>query len=175
MKSKYSKTRICDFITRWLGDNPSKRVNGFSATPDDNSCVCVDCVNRINEYDVMYTTAQQIDKELRDTFMRTESLAYVEPKIEPNDEVDKGIEVSTECVEVYENFLDPTTGQVTQNLTFSSTTGTQINLNKENHDDLLGSSFDDALDFDVDECDDGDDKDKETAKTMKKCDTLLDR
>lgn len=68
--SKYTKTRVCDFIKRWLDESPSTREIDSS----DENFVCVDCFDKINEYDLACETAKRIDKELRDSFMKNESI-----------------------------------------------------------------------------------------------------
>lgn len=89
-KSKHSKTRILDFIVKWLGDNQSVRTNAINTADDskDDHSICGDCLNQINEYDLMSVTAERIDRKLRNVFLHTESIYSIEPKIEPNEEMD---------------------------------------------------------------------------------------
>lgn len=84
MKSQYSGRIIYDFIVKWLGADSSIRLNGAAADPKDDNCVCIDCLNKINEYDLLCVQAERIETELRNTLLRTESLS--EPKTEPIDE-----------------------------------------------------------------------------------------
>lgn len=52
---------------------------------DAGSCICVDCLDRIDQYDLMCVTAERIEKDFRDALRCTESLAMIEPKIEKVD------------------------------------------------------------------------------------------
>lgn len=96
-KSQHTETRICDFITKWLSDKPTNhRIESTKINSSDENCICTDCFEKINEYDLACVTAERIDKELRETFLLTESLLteIVEP--EP---------------EKVEKMLDPHTGE----------------------------------------------------------------
>lgn len=39
-----------------------------------NCYICATCLNQINEYDLLFTQAQKIEKELRDKFFRTKAV-----------------------------------------------------------------------------------------------------
>lgn len=78
-KSQLTKTRICDFIMKWLGDNPTARQIG---SENDANFICPYCFMKINEYDRCCVTAKRIDKELRHVFFVTEK------SFEPNMELD---------------------------------------------------------------------------------------
>lgn len=104
--SQHSKTRLSIFVKSFLGDFESSR-----SIDDDSNCICVACLNRINEYDLLCEMVKQKEQELRDILLGTE-LFYVnrssdeksniEPAIKhydvllsPKDEKD----ISTEFVE----------------------------------------------------------------------------
>lgn len=65
-KSDHTNTRICDFLTKWLGKNA--QIDNL-----DDDCICVDCLNKVNEYDLLCVAANEIENGLRDTFLLTES------------------------------------------------------------------------------------------------------
>lgn len=69
-KSKHTFTRISDLIRKWLGQNSSTR----KIDQNDENCICTDCLDKVNEYDLMCATAERIECELRETFLHTESL-----------------------------------------------------------------------------------------------------
>lgn len=79
-KSKYSKTRICEFVRKFLGDYPSERecvaVNGS----ENEHCVCIECLNKIDEYDLAIMTAKRVERELRDILLHTEALFFSQSK-----------------------------------------------------------------------------------------------
>lgn len=55
---------------RWLaGDQPSREI-----FEQDDNCICVDCFDAINEYDLLRLKAEEIDKRLRHSFLLTDSL-----------------------------------------------------------------------------------------------------
>lgn len=63
-------------------EQPSREI----FTQDDN-CICVNCFDKINEYDLLYAKAEAIDKWLRDTFLVTDSL-FKEVKLEEEETLD---------------------------------------------------------------------------------------
>lgn len=70
LTSKHSETLICDFIRKFLDNQLSRR-------PDDTeseSIVCIECLNKIDEYDLACITVKRVEKELREILLRTESL-----------------------------------------------------------------------------------------------------
>lgn len=80
-KSTHTETRIRDYITKWLNNIPPSRKIRIR----DDHCICVDCLDKINEFDLMYVTAKQMEKEMIDVFLQTESLLK-EVKVELVDE-----------------------------------------------------------------------------------------
>lgn len=79
-KSKYSETRIYDFICKFLGKLPSARLVNIENT-DNADCVCIECLGKIDEYDLATLTAQRVEKELRDFLLNAESLMSPEAKV----------------------------------------------------------------------------------------------
>ncbi|XP_055305363.1 zinc finger protein 32-like [Sitodiplosis mosellana] len=75
-KSKYSETRICEFICRFLGNYPSER----DCSNENVHCVCIECLNKIDEYDLATMTAKRMERELSDILLHTEALFYRESK-----------------------------------------------------------------------------------------------
>lgn len=69
--SQHSKTVLCIFIKNFLGDFESTRK-----IENERNCICVACLNRIDEYDWLCETVKQKEQEMRDILMRTE-LFYV--------------------------------------------------------------------------------------------------
>lgn len=100
LKSQHSSTFITDFIKKILGDFETKRN-----VDDQSNCICVDCLNRFEEYDWTCTMAKQYEKELYDLLVHTESLCFTEKK--ENDEPIDSIEPS-----IGRPYLDPLTGFV---------------------------------------------------------------
>lgn len=74
-KSKYSETRIYDFICKFLGKLPSTRPT----SKDD--CVCIECLGKIDEYDLATITARRVEAELRDFLLHAESSIAQESKV----------------------------------------------------------------------------------------------
>lgn len=75
-KSKYSETRICEFIRKFLGDYPSER-DGVPVNDSENGhCVCMECLGKIDEYDLSIMTAKRVERELRDVLLHTEALFF---------------------------------------------------------------------------------------------------
>lgn len=99
LKSQHSSTYITDFIRKILGDFETKRnIN------DHANCICVDCLNRFEEYDWTCTMAKQYEKELYDLLVHTESLCFTEKKNDaPVDDTEPSIG---------RPYLDPLTGFV---------------------------------------------------------------
>lgn len=99
LKSQHSSTFITDFIKNILGDFETKRN-----VDDRSNCICVDCLNRFEEYDWTCTMAKQYEKELYDLLVHTESLCFTDDKIdEPIDSIEPSIG---------RPYLDPLTGFV---------------------------------------------------------------
>lgn len=68
IKSKYSETRLSEFVVKILGDFPFKRE--YSVECDEN-LVCNDCLIKVNEYDLACLTAKRIEDELRELLVNT--------------------------------------------------------------------------------------------------------
>lgn len=93
LKSQHSRTHVTDFIKKILGDFETKRN-----IDDTSNCICVDCLNRFEEYDWTCTMVKQYEKELYDLLVHTESLCSVEK--------------SSADVSIGRPYLDPLTGFV---------------------------------------------------------------
>lgn len=76
-KSKHSETRIYDFICKFLGKIPSvrqrQRQSSSSTIVDNDDCVCVECLGKIDEYDLATITSQRVESELRGLLLHAES------------------------------------------------------------------------------------------------------
>lgn len=98
-KSKYSETRICEFIRRFLGNYPTER----DCSNDNEYCVCIECLRKIDEYDLASMTAKRMERELSDVLLQTEALFYRECKSEafgpPIETVDTLDDYRVECYE----------------------------------------------------------------------------
>lgn len=104
-KSKYTETRICEFIRKFLGDYPSERDCVSVNDSENEHCVCMECLSKIDEYDLSIMTAKRVERELRDVLLHTEALflkksteteALFIHSIEPIDTFDEG---NDECSE----------------------------------------------------------------------------
>lgn len=72
-KSKHSETRICEFIRIFLANYPSEREYISINSVDDENCICIECLNKIDEYDLASITAKRVETELRDLLLHTEA------------------------------------------------------------------------------------------------------
>lgn len=100
-KSKYSETRLCDFIAKILGDYPKRECE----TDSNENFVCAECLGKIDEYDLACVTANRVETELRVLLLKSESLSSTEAKLEPTEglfmepikilEAEDGAEVET--------------------------------------------------------------------------------
>lgn len=99
LKSQHSSTYVTDFIKKILGDFETKRN-----VDDQSNCICVDCLNRFEEYDWTCTMAKQYEKELYDLLVHTESLCFTEKKID--------MPVGDTEPSIGRPYLDPLTGFV---------------------------------------------------------------
>lgn len=79
-KSKYSETRLCEFIRKFLGNYPSERELASDDGGDNENCVCMECLNKIDEYDLASITAKRVEIELRDLLLHTEASFYRDSK-----------------------------------------------------------------------------------------------
>lgn len=79
-KSKYSETRICEFIRNFLGNYPSERECVSMNTSENEHCVCIECLDKIDEYDLAMMTAKRVERELRDLLLHTEANFFTESK-----------------------------------------------------------------------------------------------
>lgn len=69
LESQHSNTRICKYLTKFLG--------GFETQRDMNSdlnCACSDCLNRIDEYDWVCVMSTRFEQELTEILLNTERL-----------------------------------------------------------------------------------------------------
>lgn len=99
-KSKYSETRICEFIRKFLGNYPSEREL-ISNSNENEHCVCIECLNKIDEYDLATMTAKRMESELRDILLHTEALFYRDSK---SINVDELIAPPIETVEALDDY-----------------------------------------------------------------------
>lgn len=81
-RSKYSETRIYDFICKFLGKLPSTRLDNIQSG-ENADCVCIECLGKIDEYDLATITAQRVETELRDCLLHAESSISQTSKVEP--------------------------------------------------------------------------------------------
>lgn len=86
-KSKYSETRICEFIRKLLDNYPSEREYTSISIGENEHCVCIECLNKIDEYDLACMTVKRVEKELRDTLLHTETQFFKETKLFSSDEL----------------------------------------------------------------------------------------
>lgn len=102
-KSKYSETRIYDFIYKFLGKLPS--VRQLNASNNDNDdCVCIECLGKIDEYDLATITARRVETELRDLLLHAESSIYRETKDAAGGGNDDHFVTPIETVEMLDQF-----------------------------------------------------------------------
>lgn len=67
LKSQHSKASICEIIQKLLGDFVSSRN-----VVDASNCICVGCLNQINDYDWTCQKAIEQETALRDVLLSTE-------------------------------------------------------------------------------------------------------
>lgn len=96
IKSKYSETRISDFVVKILGDFPFKRE--YSVECDDN-LVCNDCLNKVNEYDLACLTTKRVENELRELLVKT-ALSHAVESDTPIEPMHQLFTESTESTEL---------------------------------------------------------------------------
>lgn len=72
--SLHSKTQIYDFVWKFLNDKPSIRDDSIEAANSNWSLVCMQCLDKINNYDLACVTAAKLEQELRDDLALTEAL-----------------------------------------------------------------------------------------------------
>lgn len=109
-KSKYSETRIYDFICKFLGKLPGERRH--IQTNDNEYCVCIECLNKIDEYDLTTITARRIETELRELLLHAEASGFPETKVFSSDNAavaaanrdDAQFVAPIETVEVHDQF-----------------------------------------------------------------------
>lgn len=101
-KSKYSETRICEFIRRFLGNYPSQREFISNDSNENEHCVCNECLNKIDEYDLARENFQRMEKELRAILLHTEDLFYKENK--PSINTDELFGSPIEIVETLDDY-----------------------------------------------------------------------
>lgn len=68
LKSQHSDTEIIEFIKKFFGDYPPRRIIG-----DETNTLCMECIIRINDYDLACETAKHIEQELHDILIQTET------------------------------------------------------------------------------------------------------
>lgn len=119
-KSKYSETRIYDFICKFLGKIPSERLrqrrqqSSDSPNEGNDECVCIECLGKIDEYDLATITAQRVESELRGLLLHAESSVYQESKVilagrsggndAGQDDTHDHFEASIETIEMLDQF-----------------------------------------------------------------------
>lgn len=65
--SKHTKTGIIDLFKRFLADFPSQRI-----IDDDSNRICVNCLDKIDDYDLMLATVAEKEITLRRMLFNTE-------------------------------------------------------------------------------------------------------
>lgn len=67
LKLPHSKRTIGDLLKQFLGDiQPTRNVD------NESNCICVECFDRMNKYDWLWTTALKKEEELRHLYLNTE-------------------------------------------------------------------------------------------------------
>lgn len=102
-KSKYSETRICEFIRKFLGNYPSERECVTINNSENEHCVCIDCLNKIDEYDLAAMTAKRVERELRDILLHTEALFFKQSKVINTEEL---YVTSIETIDTIDDFKE---------------------------------------------------------------------
>lgn len=72
-KSKHSNTRICDIIRKFMDEKNDDSMT-FDGINSDEDGVCVECMGRIEEYDLAYVTAENIESEFRAKLSRKKAI-----------------------------------------------------------------------------------------------------
>lgn len=68
LRSKHSKTLICDVLKNLLGTDLCANDTFFLSNM--NSIACGDCLAKIDEYDLALMTVKRVENELREIFIR---------------------------------------------------------------------------------------------------------
>lgn len=100
IKSKYSDTRLSDFIVKILGDFPFKREYSIECA---ENLVCNNCLNKVNEYDLACLTAKRVENELRELLVRQTALSLAIENDAPIEPVHQLFTESTETTELMNN------------------------------------------------------------------------
>lgn len=70
----HSNAPIYDYVWNFLNDKPSVRDDSTDAANSNWNLICMECYNKINQYDFACVTATRLEKELRDELALTEAL-----------------------------------------------------------------------------------------------------
>lgn len=71
LRSQHSETRLCDLIQRCLG---TTRLHRNINDESNHLCICYDCINKFNEYDLACVTAERVGFELQQLLRQTDQL-----------------------------------------------------------------------------------------------------
>lgn len=110
-KSEHTNTPIADFISKFLGNYPSYRNWGavYETKITDERFGCIECIAKINEYDLACVTAERIENELREILLLTVALHKPHSPAVNHDNEEfftskiEQIEVLAELVDDYKN------------------------------------------------------------------------
>lgn len=80
LQSQHSATSIAEFIKRFLGDFHTQRN-----ISDESNCICVECLQKIDEYDWACVMAKRFKSELRKILIKTETFFINELKSKNDD------------------------------------------------------------------------------------------
>lgn len=97
--TSHSNTPVYDFVWKFLGDKPSIRDDSIDGANANWSSLCLQCFNKINEYDLACETAGRLEEELRWELSQTEARygqQYVGYEVEDLTESSTMAEVETE-------------------------------------------------------------------------------
>lgn len=97
-KSKYSETQICEMIRNLLCNFPSEREYDSIRCDNSDYCICIQCLDKIDEYDLAITTAKRIETELRDLLLHSETIFKHNSKMNLPEEL-----LPIEIVDTFEN------------------------------------------------------------------------
>lgn len=70
----HSNAPIYDYVWNFLNDKPSVRDESSDGANSNWNLICMECYNKINQYDFACVTATRLEKELRDELTLTEAL-----------------------------------------------------------------------------------------------------
>lgn len=87
VKSQHSGSPIAFFVNKFLGECQSHR-----SVSEESNCICVECLQKIEEYDWLCTMAKRFESELREVLLKTESSCSDTSNFQKIEEIDVNVD-----------------------------------------------------------------------------------